>query len=80
MVSHNPCDPSDLNTKHKVEVTFKQTTNTLFHNFGVVHKSIKLTNSPKQVSQTMQERLTIKVLNLHQHDTRVEHMEDDPKP
>jgi len=30
----------------------------LFHNFGVVHKSIKLTHSPNQVSQTIQERLT----------------------
>jgi len=42
MVSHNPCDLADLNTDSNGEVTFKQTTNTLFHNFGVVHMSIKL--------------------------------------
>jgi len=36
------------------------TTNTLLTSFGVVHTRLQLDKSPKHVSQTIQERFTIK--------------------
>ena len=46
------------------EVTFKQTTNTLLTSLGQHTRVYNSTHSPKHVSQTIQERLTIKRTKL----------------
>jgi len=46
MVSHSPCDLSDLNTNSRMKLPSNTTTNTLLTSFGVVHTSLQLNKSP----------------------------------
>jgi len=40
MVSHSPCDLSDLKQQTQDEVTFKQITTALLNSFGIAHMSL----------------------------------------
>ena len=62
-------------TKTKVEVTSNTINKNLVSQLQSSAQEYQThTNSPKQVSQTIQVRHIVKILNLHQHDTRAEYM------
>ena len=72
IVSHSPCDLSDLNTNSKMKLpSNKQLTPYLTTSVQYTRVS-NSTHNPKHVSQKIQERLTKKVLNLHQHRAHVD--------
>jgi len=60
MVSHSPCDLSDLKQQTQDEATFKQITTALLNSFGVAHKSLQLYTQSLTSIKMIQESLTNK--------------------